>query len=667
MDETDNDPSKLLANVAIAVSRVSVVDTTTLDALAARSIPVPNAISRLTPLLDSASSSVTLVLDNVEAVENPESLDVIGTLAWRLPLGSRLALASRSAPPIPAPVLRSRRNLLEIGVGDLAMDQQEAAQLLAECGMNLDAEAISHLVEQTEGWPVGLYLAALGTAKDSVGTGFAFGGNDVLIGDYLRAEVLARLPQATVTFLRRTSILEHLSASLCDAVLAAHGSQAALESLEASNLLLVPLDRQRHWYRYHRLFRDLLLTDLQRNDPDLVPELHRRAADWLEAHGMAESAIAHAQRAGDPDRVAALVVANTQPAYAAGRVSIARQWFEWFRTEHLAARYPQIAVLGAWTEALCGQPASVERWLAAAQAGPADGALPDGSRIEGWLAYLRIVLCRDGLEQMRADARTASEHLPPDSTLRASIRFFEGLSYLIGGDRDAADPILAQTVDLGLHTRAVPAAATALAERAVIAIHRRDWDAADALVARALSLVQAGHLEDYLGSGLVYAVAAQTAIHRGDSRVARDFAARAARLRPLFTYALPASAQIQLELARAYLGLSDPRGARSVLREMRDILRQRPNLGVLPQEADALWSMLDEARGGPAGASSLTAAELRLVPYLSTHLSFREIGERLYVSRHTVKTHALAVYRKLGVSSRSEAIDRLRATGLIAQ
>jgi len=155
-------------------------------------------------------------------------------------------------------------------------------------------------------------------------------------------------------------------------------------------------------------------------------------------------------------------------------------------------------------------------------------------------------------------------------------------------------------------------------------------------------------------------------VYRGDVPRAREHLARAARLRPLLTSAMPHRAvQALLELARAYLALDDAAGARAVLRQARDILQLRPDLGILPKQADELQATLDTIRAGAAGASSLTTAELRLLPLLSTHLSFREIGERLHLSRHTVKSQAISVYRKLGVSSRSQAVQRMQQIDLL--
>ena len=573
IDEGDNDPARLLASVAVALSRAGHLDAATVSAVVARSTSIPRALHRLGPMLGRSRGSVALVLDHIDALDDAESLDVIGQLPWRLPAGSCVALVSRNPLPISTPLLRSQGNLVEIGIDDLAMDAGEAANLFDACGVRLEPVVVAALVEQTEGWPVGLYLAALALRSDDSAARrqLAFTGDDLLIADYLRAEVLANLPPITVSFLTRTAVLEHLCGPLCDAVLDTRGSAKVLEELAASNLLLVPLDRRREWYRYHRLFRDVLVAALQRSEPDLVPSLHGRAARWLEANESPEAAISHAQHSGDASHVARLTATTVQPAYAAGRATAARKSCDWFRTRGLLHDHPQIAVLGAWLEALCGSVASAEAWTAIAEAGPTAGVLPDGSRLEGWHAYLRAVLLRDGPARMRTDAELAQELLPPGSRLRAGIRFYEGLSHVLEGDEDAGERVLVHAYDLGMYMGALPSASTAIAERAVIAVGRKEWDDAKHFVERSLQLVDTGHLEDYPGSGLAFAVGARVAIHRGDLRSADDLVIRAARLRPLFTYALPATALIQLELARAYVELNDPRLSDRARRDAGDL------------------------------------------------------------------------------------------------
>ena len=176
-----------------------------------------------------------------------------------------------------------------------------------------------------------------------------------------------------------------------------------------------------------------------------------------------------------------------------------------------------------------------------------------------------------------------------------------------------------------------------------------------------------GRFDDYWTSALVYARAARIAVHRGDVAACRDYVAHAARLRPLLTYALPVvSTQALIELGWAYLALGDASGVRAVLRQTRDIFEQRPELGVLPQRAADLRAKLTTITAGTGGASSLTTAELRLLPLLSTHLTLKEISERLYLSRNTVKTQATSLYRKFGVSSRRDAITRMHELGLLS-
>jgi LuxR family maltose regulon positive regulatory protein len=557
--------------------------------------------------------------------------------------------------------------LVEVGVEELAMDQQEASALLDATEVQLGEAEATAIIRQTEGWPVGLYLAALslnaGSPRRTKGVGFT--GNDRFVADYLRSELLARLPDETVSFLTRTAVLDHMSGSLCDAILDTEGSCDVLESLAGSNLLLTPLDRQREWYRYHQLLRELLLAELKRREPELVPQLHGRAASWYEANGLPEAAIDHAQAAGDPDQVARLVASQIQPATAAGRVDTARRWLAWFQDQGLIDRYPAVAVQGAWIFALWGQPAAAERWADAAERGPFAGMLPDGSTMQGQRALVRALLCRDGVDRMRADVQAALAGLSPASQWWAAALVLEGASYLLGGEADRADRVLADAVEVGTQAGALPAVAAALAERCLVAIQDHDWHRAERFADQAHTIVQDGQLDDYVLSAVVYAVAARTAAHRGEAERAQRQLARAARLRPQLSYATPHLAvQTLLELGRAYLALGDAAGAKVTLREANDVLQRRPDLGTLPKEADELQSQLDTIHEQLMEASSLTRAELRLLPLLFTHLTFQEIGERLYITRNTVKAHAVSIYRKLGVSSRSQAVARAQQLGL---
>ena len=223
-----------------------------------------------------------------------------------------------------------------------------------------------------------------------------FSGDDRFMGEYLRAELLGRVSRAEVVFLTRSSVLDRMCGSLCDVTVGGSRSDRILDRLERRNLLVIPLDRRGRWYRYHHLFRELLHAELLRREPEMVPELCRRAAGWYETNGLPETAIEYAQRAGDAERVARLVLRSANPVWVSGRVDTVLRWMEWFATEGLIEQHPAIAVHGALIYALVGRAGDAERWAAAAERATSGGVLDDGNTLEGTLAYLRALLCRDG-------------------------------------------------------------------------------------------------------------------------------------------------------------------------------------------------------------------------------------------------------------------------------
>ena len=667
-DDADNDPVVLLSALAVALSRIGPVDPAIFSALASSGADI-TVVPRFVAAVAPVQPPVTVLVDHAEAVTNRQCLNTIAEFALRLPPGWQFALASRTVVPLPTARLRAHGGILEVTADDLAMGPPEARSLLTGAGVEADEASLRDLLQRTEGWPAGLYIAALaiksGTRQSDAG--FTFTGDDVYMGDYLRSELLAGVSAEEASFLTRTSVLERMCGSLCDAILEEKESGTVLEQMEARNLLVLPLDRRREWYRYHRLLQDLLRSELRRQEPDVVQNLHFRAAAWFEANSMPEQAIGHAQAAGDYDRVVRLILELQQPVWASGRVETVLRWMEWIRDVMSAEHYGAIAVHGSLIFALLGQPSEAERWAAAAERASSAGILPDGSTIEATLAYLRAIVCRKGIGEMRRDAQLAWEGLSPASPYRATMLYTEGISFLLEGDPTRAGPILARALNLATHSGSLPLAGLILAEQCGVAAERDDWAEVTTLAEQAAAIVEDGHFGDYWTSALAYAWASRAAAHGGDVSRARFYLGRASRLRPLLTYALPVvSVQALLEMTRAYITLADPGGAAAVLAQADDILRQRPDLGVLAELAGQLQVGLATGTSHAIGASSLTAAELRLLPLLSTHLSYAEIGERLYVSKNTVKTQAYSAYRKLGVSSRSEAVVRTRELGLDA-
>jgi anti-anti-sigma factor len=408
-----------------------------------------------------------------------------------------------------------------------------------------------------------------------------------------------------------------------------------------------------------------LAVALDRVEPVDPAAFRTRAAPGTSVAATMDSAV----QAGDPEYVAGLVVRLALAVYYSGRLATQQRWLDRFDDHQLLERYPAATVLGAWLQALVGHAAAAERWADAAERGAfrETGTLPDGTAsIDGWLALLRAVMCRHGIEQLRRDAELACQLVPTSSLLRAPAVLLLGISHLLVGDLDHADGLLAEAVEVAEDTKATDTAAIALAQRALVAISRGAWDRVGLLVEHGRSLLRQAHQDDCGTNVLLYAVAARLAIHQGEVPRAHADLAHAQRLRPQLTVALPIYAvQARLELAAAHLALTDVAGARTILREVDELLQRRPQLGVLRQQADQLFARVDAMRADVLEASSLTTAELRLLPVLATHLTFREIGERLHVSSHTVKTQAMSMYRKLGVSSRSQAIEHAQELGLL--
>jgi len=318
--------------------------------------------------------------------------------------------------------------------------------------------------------------------------------------------------------------------------------------------------------------------------------------------------------------------------------------------------------------AMTGKPAEAERCARIAERGVTNSSAPDGSlTTEPWLALLWALLCRDGPEQMQADAELARRTMAAGSFFQAAATLYLALAHLMLGDRDGADLLFEDQVAQGRVVGGMIGGCIAFAERALLAIDRGAWDQAGRYLDQARAVARQAHLEEYPAVALMHAVAARVALHQGDPAEAGTELTRAQRLRPDLTYAIPYLAvQVRIELARCHLALPDTAAARTMLHEADEILRRRPGLGVFVQQAKELRAELARAKGNSApGASALTAAELRLLPMLCTHLSLPEIAEEMFLSRNTIRSQAYSIYRKLGVSSRSQAVATAGKLGLL--
>ena len=670
VDECDDDPVVFLRHVAAALDRVETLPASALESLRLEEDSAwAQALPRLAEAIASRRSPFVLVLDGADSLKR-DSISIVGKLVKHIPVGSMIVLSGRILPKLPVAALRAGGPLLEIGPYELALSRREAEMLLRAARVELADEEITDLVERTEGWAAGLYLAALaltdesGTESGKPPDVFSVTGDDRYLADYFRSEYLSRLAPERLTFLRRTSVLETMSGPLCDAVLKQKESALELAMLEAANLFVVPLDRHRGSYRYHHLFRDLLRRELDEREPELVPVLNQRAADWFEAQGDAESTLHYSHGAGNKDSAARILSSIAMSVSSTGRMKAVESWLDEFDDEAQLHHYPGVAIEGSRIHAFRGRPDEAEAWLAAAERGvPANG---EGGITRACIDVLRAAMCADGPERMLADTESALAELSPDHPWHPWALVVNGTAHLLLGEGERADRALAKAAEASNHLGRAESRSLALSERSLLAAARDD-DEAETLALEAHRLIEDGELDAYATSALDLAATARALLRHGRWDEARRQLTITQRLAPSLTHAIPwLSVQVRLELGHAYVTLRDHEAARGLLAEAKEILHLRPSLGVLGEQVAELEAEIEAMPQTTTGrGSGLTPAELRLLPLLSTHLSFREIGERLFVSRNTIKTQAISVYRKLGVSSRSEAIARAGEIGLV--
>jgi LuxR family maltose regulon positive regulatory protein len=659
LDEADDDPGRVLAVVANALDEFQ----------PGRLRAVPDGESRsclisLTRSLERCERPFVLVLDDVHRLRCPAALDALAAIADLLPEGSQLALASREEPALPIGRLRAQGKLMDLGARDLAMTRREAITMLSLAGLELPPDDVRVLLERTEGWPAGLYLAGLSLqGRPDMHLAVArFAGDDRLAADYMRDELLSRLQRDELEFLRCASVLDKLTAPVCDAVLDRTGSGRVLRALSRSNALVAAIDSTDATYRCHPMLARMLRAELQRDEPRREVELQRRASSWFASQGDLDRAIDHAIEAGDLAHAGELLWSAAGVQVLDGRAAKFRRWLERFPREQIVA-HPTLALTAAACHFAAGERDLTEHWTAAAEraAGDAD----DPSVLAG-VAVMRAAVARDGIVEMAAAADGAYALAPEDSPWRSLCCLLRGVAAHLRGDRAAARSELEEGARRGA-IAAPSIQVLCLAQLALLALEDGDWERGPLLASRALAQVERRGLADHPTSALVYAVSALVRAHRDRVEDAQRDRRRATELLALLVDHVPwYEIEARVVLARATLRLGDVAGTRSLLTEAARMPARTRDAMVLREWIDNLWSQIDAfSVTALVGPSCLTTAELRVLALLPTHLSFPEMGRRLHVSANTIKTHAHAVYRKLDVSSRSEAVIRARATGLL--
>jgi LuxR family maltose regulon positive regulatory protein len=670
LDRGDSDPARLWSYIVSALTRAC-PDFDGEAILQELRVQSPDSPASVLPMLANElaalSAPVVLVLDDYHMIRERRCHEQIRFLLAHLPPSAQIVIITRADPPLPLARLRAAGEMAEIRARELRFTPDEAAQLIAAvAGIQLGAPDLGQLMERTEGWPAGVYLAAISLRGHPSPHDFIrqFTGNNRFIVDFLAEEVLSRQPAEIQQFLARTSLLARFCAPLCDAVTGTTGGAAIIEVLERENLFLVPLDDNRQWYRYHHLFAQLLRSRLARTEPAVMTTLHERASAWHEQAGQAEEAIQHALAAADATWAVRLI-ARYWPAYVdSGRTATVSGWMRALGDDRIAAS-PLAAHCAAWAAGFTGDRNGVGRWLAVLEAGSHDGPLPDGMRsLESSAALLRASFGFDGLPVMRESAAAATRiENDPASPYYALARGTLGFCHYLSGDCAAAVRPLEEAVQSEASLLLVRMFAHAVL--AMVLVERGRLSRAQECAHAARDVAIAGDLGRLPQTVMAYAATGAVQAARGQFDQARSELEPALELRRKMPGLGPWSTIVPtLLLARIRLEAGDQAGAAELAEEAREVLT------ALPDGTGALQGRLaelDRRIGGGREAHTaepLTEREAAVLRLLGGTLSLREIGNELYVSANTVKTHTQAIYRKLGVSTRHEAVAQGKRLGL---
>ncbi len=517
------------------------------------------ALERAARALDTLPAPAVAVLDGADIEAGAAELE-----AWtrELPAGSQLALATRGELSLPLGALRAQGLVVELGAADLAMTRREAAAMLSMAGVELEAADLAALLRHTEGWPAALYLAALSirNRRDPHAAVADFAGDDRLIADYLRDEILTALHPAAVAFLLRTSVLARLSGPACDTLTGRTGSGTTLRELSRAGIPIVPLDHTDDEYRHHPLLAEMLEAEQRRRDPLRSADLHRRAGAWAEREGLIDEALGHALAAGDVADVAARLWASAPSQIAHGHVDGIRTWLERLRPDQVVSHAP-LALTAAATHLVDGDRDRLEHRL-----DTAERLLAAGQDVEGSTAarvVLRALLARRGTAAMADDAATAHGLTTEDDPWHPLACMLHGAALHLLGDPDRAVPVLEEGARHG-GVVAPSAQVLCLAPLALIRIDDEDWEEAALLASRARAQLERARVSHYPISALVFAVSALVRAHRDRVEAAQDDRRQAQELLARLVDPPPWYAvETRVALARTTMRHGDAAGSRA--------------------------------------------------------------------------------------------------------
>jgi LuxR family transcriptional regulator, maltose regulon positive regulatory protein len=674
VDEQDNDPVRLWRHILEALRQVAPSEDFAADAIGGLSAVGQGLIEITLPMLINELAELpqrmVLVLDDYQFVTDNHTLESMAFFVEHLPDNIHLIIASRSDPQLPLGRLRSRGAMTEIRTEQLAFSEEEAASLLnGRMGLDIDPDHLLLLMNRTEGWPAGIYLASISLRNREDKPAFieSFGGSSRYVVDLLGEEVLANLPEDRREFLLKTSVLRSMTGPLCDAVTGRNDSSKVLRELARSNLFVVPLDEQGEWYRYHHLFSEFLLYELKSGSPELVPDLHRRASEWAEGAGFFEAAIRQALAAEDYEHAGRVVARRWFGYVFTGQTATVERWIDALPEDFVNSDGPLLLVR-AWLSTLYGRGEEREHFLALAERSSYEGRLPDGTAsVEASASLMQAAFAYGGVQSIVKAARLAAElesEQPSPSTVLA--RLGQGHSFYLSGDTAAARKPLEEALTLTKAGQPIVRMA-ALFTLSNAALDEGQLEEAESLAGELRALVDRFRLHRVPQASLAPIALGRVLAERGKLDEAEKELESGLSVRRRFPALSPWVTMIALlALAPVRLARGDRAGARTVLAEARGILELYPDAGIFPSLLERQeHRLLRSKRRDGSLSGELSERELDVLRLLPGKLSTRQIAQSLYVAPSTVRTQVKSIYRKFGVSSREEAVEEARTRGLI--
>ena len=674
LDAGDNDPVMFWSYIVQAIQHAVPEWGAGTAALSALSEPRAGVVDAVVPAvlhdLEAVGEQLVLVLDDYQEITNRTCHDSLNFFLERVPSNVTLALSTRSDPPIPMGRLRALDELLELRAVDLSFTEAESATFLNQTlRLGLATETLGVLHERTEGWPVGVRLAAmsLSQAEDRDDFVARFGGASRYIVDYLTEVVLNTLDEERHQFLLETSVLDTMCGPLCDAATGRQGSAEVLVELERANLFLIPLDDCREWYRYHELFADVLRNRLLQSDPELARAVHRRASEWLGPEGYRYEAVRHAVAANALESAITLVLEDWHPSLEQDdAVAILRQLEELPST--YVERDARLAVVEAWALSALARRDDSLAALESAESARFERPMPCGLPFEAATALTRACFPWGDSARMQGAAAQASELLGDTFSIGRPVSLLAlGWARRFAGDCEAARAPLEQAAFLAARSNQwlVAGIAKAMLARILLETVDGDVDFATAAARHALRTLEVHGVADKPGAGIAHVALGAALAHASELEEAaklldRGVANLRARGQPLDI------ADALLVSAPVHRALGAPAPARAMLEEARELLANCPDPGVLGARLVEVARTLTPAHRRIEGDSDLTERELEVLRYLAEGLSKREVGKELFLSFNTIHSHTKSIYQKLRVSSREDAIARARELGALS-